>query len=129
MPTFEPLSYRIIGASYRAHNALGPGHLENVYRNTLSILLKREHLAVRIEDRLVVHFEGLAVGHCEADLIVEDQIIVETKAKDGILPGDEARLGAYLRCSWYGLGVVVNFGPVRVEVRRVVNSQGWRKSG
>jgi len=127
MPSFEPLSYRILGAAFRTHNALGPGHLENVYQNALAILLQREGMNVRSEVRLVVHFEGRPVGHCEADLIVDDQIVVETKAKDAILPAHEARLGAYLRCSGYQVGVVLNFGPVRVDIRRVDRTREEKK--
>lgn len=129
MHTFEPLSFRIIGAAFKVHNALGPGHLEHVYRNALAIVLRREGLEVRIESRLVVHFDSIPVGHCEADLIVENKIVVETKAILSLLPGHEKRLGAYLRCSGFELGLLLNFGPVRVDVRRVMETREERKSG
>ncbi|KAF0244935.1 MAG: hypothetical protein FD180_2085 [Planctomycetota bacterium] len=129
MNSFEPLSFRIIGAAYRVHNILGPGHLEHVYRNALAILLRQEGLKVEIESRLVVHFVGVVVGHCEADLLVEDQIVVETKAILAILPGHEVRLGAYLRSSGHEVGLLLNFGPVRVDVRRVVETREQSQSG
>lgn len=129
MHSLPSLSFRIIGAAFSAYKALGPGHLENVYRNAVAILLQREGLNVRMEVRLLVQFEGISVGHCEADLIVEDTLVVETKVKDAILPGHEARLGAYLRCSGYELGLVLNFGPKRVDVRRVVETRNNRRSG
>ncbi|MCC6740635.1 MAG: GxxExxY protein [Planctomycetia bacterium] len=125
----EHLTSRIIGAAFRAHNTLGPGHLEHVYRNALALLLQEEGLHCRVEAELPVHFQGVKVGLCEADLVVESVVVVETKAREGILPGHEARLGAYLRCSGHELGLLVNFGPVRVEVKRVVETRVGKRTG
>ncbi|MCC6738409.1 MAG: GxxExxY protein [Planctomycetia bacterium] len=119
MLSHQDLTSRIIAGAFRVHNSLGPGHLEHVYQHALAHVLRREALDVRTEAALPVFFEGVRVGTCESDLIVNDLIVVETKAKDAILPGHEARLRAYLRASGYETGLVLNFGPARVDVRRV----------
>jgi GxxExxY protein len=129
MLAFEELTSRIIGAAFRVHNTLGPGHLEHVYRNALALVLRREGLHVQVEAVLDVHFDDVKVGWCEADLIVERIVVVETKAREGILPGHEARLGAYLRSSGHELGLLLNFGPVRVDVKRVVETRVGRRTG
>ena len=129
MIDFEPLSARIIGASFRVHNSLGPGHLESVYRNALAIELRKEGLKVLIEDRIVVHYEKTPVGHCQADLLVEHQIVVECKAKICIMPGHEMRLAAYLNCSPYEVGLVLNFGATRVEIKRVLRGKEDKHGG
>lgn len=125
----ENLTSAVIGAAFRVHNALGPGHLEHVYRNALALTLRQAGLGLHLEKKLPVHFQGIEVGWCEADLIVEDLVVVETKALEGILPGHEARLGAYLRCSEYQLGLLVNFGPVRVDVKRVIETRRGKRTG
>ncbi|MBI2920077.1 MAG: GxxExxY protein [Planctomycetes bacterium] len=123
------LTSRIIAASFRVHNDLGPGHLEHVYQNALALVLRGEGLHVQVESVIDIHFEGSRVGICEADLIVEDLVVVETKVTESILPGHQFRLKAYLRSSPHETGLVVNFGPVRVEVRRVTITGKRRNSG
>ena len=123
------LTSQIIAASFRVHNALGPGHLEHVYQNALALVLRREGLHVQVESVIPVHFEGTLVGSCLADLIVEDLVVVETKATESILPGHESRLHAYLRSGRHATGLIVNFGPVRVEIRRVTLAAKKRSSG
>ena len=129
MLPFEDLTSRIISAAFRVHNTLGPGHLEHVYRNALALVLKLEGLDVQIEVVLPVHWGNVQVGRCEADLIVEKIVVVETKTGVGILAGHEVRLGAYLRSSGHEIGLLLNFGPVRVEVKRVVETRMGRKTG
>ena len=74
-------------------------------------------------------YEGCDVGICDADLIVDEAVVVETKAKEAILPGHRGQLRAYLRTAGYETGLVVNFGPVRVDVNRVVETPVRRRSG
>lgn len=119
MNPFDPVSPVVIGAAFRVHNALGPGYLEHVYRNGLALELGDAKLEVRIEVPLTVSYKGAAIGHCAADLVVEGILAVETKAQESILPGHMAQLRAYLRCSGIPFGLVVNFGPARVDIKRV----------
>ncbi|MCE9584023.1 MAG: GxxExxY protein [Planctomycetes bacterium] len=119
MLTFESLTSTIIGASFRIHKALGPGYLEHVYRNGLALELTDMGLRAKVEVPLTVLLRGAPVGHCSADLVVEGVVAVETKAQEAILPGHLAQLRAYLRCSGLPAGLVMNFGPSRVDVRRV----------
>ena len=124
--TFEHLTSRIIGAAFRIHNALGPGYLEHVYRNALALELEKEGFGVRIEVPIQVQYQGTVVSNCFADLIVERLVVVETKAKDALLPGHLSQLRAYLRSSGIEAGLALNFGPAKVDVKRA----DWsRKAG
>lgn len=125
----ESLTSRIIGAAFRVHNALGAGFLESVYRNAMVVELRSEGLTVQPEATLTVHYRGQPIGTCFADLLVENLVVVELKAKEGIRPGHEMQCLAYLRTSGHETGLVLNFGPVRVDVKRMINSRGVRKSG
>ena len=118
MLTFEPLTARIIGAAFRVHNTLGPGYLEHIYRDALALELSGEGLHVRVEAPITVHYNGVALGTCAADLIVERTVVAELKAQEAILPGHMAQLRAYLRSSGHPAGIVINFGPVKVEMKR-----------
>lgn len=126
---FQSLSHRIIGSAFQVHNTLGPGYTEHVYRNALAQLLSDAGLSVRIEVPLTVEFQGRAVGLCLADLIVDDILAVETKAQECILPGHQMQLRAYLRCSGIPAGLVVNFGPARVDVKRVAAGKIEKTAG
>ena len=129
MLPFERLTSRIIAASFRVHNSIGAGYLEHVYRNSLALEIAKEGLRCRTEVALRVKYGGINVGTCFADLIVEDTVVVETKAQEAILPGHLAQLRACLRCSGHEAGLVINFGPVRVNLRREDETPAARKSG
>ena len=129
MLNHELLTSRIIGAAFRVHNVLGPGHLEHVYRNALALELAKAGLAVRVEGRIEVEYDGTLVGNCFADLVVEETVVVETKAKEAILPGHLAQTRAYLRASGLETGVVLNFGPMKVDVKRADLTRMEKKTG
>ena len=71
---------KIIGCFYRAGNQMGHGFLESVYHNVMFHELSKAGLKVRSKVRLPVRYEGLIVGDFEADLIVEECVILEIKA-------------------------------------------------
>ncbi|MBI2920811.1 MAG: GxxExxY protein [Planctomycetes bacterium] len=129
MFSFQDITSDIIRSAFRIHNSLGPGYLEHVYRNALALELKKLGRTVRIEVRLTVEHDGTPVGICKADLIVEEVVAVETKAQEALLPGHVTQLRAYLRSSPWETGLVLNFGPVRVEVKRVEETKLGRRSG
>lgn len=120
----KELTARIIGASFRVRRALGPGFLEHVYRNALQLELGDGGLRSRKEVGLPVMHNGRLVGECFADLVVEELVVVETKAVEAIRPGHLFQLHAYLRCSGLETGLVLNFGPTRVDVKRVAATRG-----
>jgi GxxExxY protein len=126
MLSFEPLTKLIIGAAFRVHNALGSGYREHVYQNALAVELAKHRLKVELEAPLPVLYDGVDVGTCKADLVVEEVFAVEAKAQDALLDGHAAQLRAYLRCSGLESGLVLNFGPEKVGIRRV---EDGRKSG
>lgn len=129
MPDFDPLSRLIIGAAFRVHNTLGPGYLEHVCRNALALELRKMGHRVLVDAPLRVDYQGNDVGICDADLIVDETVVVETKAKEAILPGHRVQPRAYLRTAGYEIGLVINFGPVRVDVNRAVETRVRRRSG
>jgi GxxExxY protein len=118
------LSERVLGCAIEVHRELGPGLLENVYRQCLARELQSAGLAVRQEVAIPVQYKTL-LFECgfRADLVVEDLVLLELKAVDQLLPVHEAQVLSYLRFSGLHLGLLLNFHarPLRNGIRRLVN--------
>ena len=118
------ISYLIIQSAIQVHRELGPGLLESVYRACLLYELRQQSLAVIAEQLLPIHYRGVVIeGAYRLDLLVEDQVIVEVKAIERVLPVHSAQLLSYLRLLNKPLGLLINFHvPVLIAgVDRVMN--------
>lgn len=109
----------IIGAFYYVFNRLGSGFLESVYHTALGNALARSGRLVEREAPLSVDFEGQVVGEFRADLIVDQQVLVEVEAVEHIIAAHEAQVINHVRASGLPVGLLLNFGP-RPSYRRVV---------
>ena len=116
------LSEKVIGAAFKVSNTLGSGFLEKVYENALAIELKKAGLKIEQQRPIKVYYDGSLVGEYFADLLVEDQIIVELKASKDIEDIHLAQCLNYLKATGLKLGLIVNFGKPRVEIRRVAHN-------
>lgn len=113
------LSQRIIAAAHNVHNELGQGFLEKVYKNALVIELQEAGIKCAIEVPMSVRYHGHVVGDYVADMIVEDKIIIETKAVSELNPVHEVQLVNYLKATDIQVGLLINFGR-SVQVKRRV---------
>ena len=109
----------ILRAFFSVYNELGYGFLEIVYRNALVVALAELGLATRTEVPFVVTFRNSIVGEYRADLLVEDKVVVETKAIQHILAIHEAQLLNYLRATGMRVGLILNFGR-HAQFRRMI---------
>lgn len=117
----DPLTERIIAAAYDVHNTLSPGFIEKIYGNALKVALAKRQLSFETEKEYRVDFENNAIGKFRADFIIEDQIILELKAVNGRLPKIfEYQMVSYLKASRLPVGLIINFGNVRCDVRRII---------
>lgn len=119
----DTLTERIIGAAMEVHRELGPGLLESTYRKCLQHELALRGIGFRAEVPLPLVYKSLPIeGGYRVDLLVEERVIVEIKACEGILPVHEAQLLTYLKLSGKDTGLLLNFHvPVlRQGIRRMV---------
>jgi GxxExxY protein len=116
----QELSEKIIAAAYRAHNELGHGFMERVYKNALAIELGEAGLRCSCEVPLKVLYHGKVVGEYCADMVVEDKIVVEAKALSRLDSIHEVQLVNYLKATGLNVGLLINFGR-SVEVKRRVS--------
>ena len=119
----DPLTAQIIAACYHVHNELGPGFIERIYSNALKIALKKIGLNFHVEKEFEVSFDKEKIGKFIVDFVVEDKVIVELKALDGKLPKIfESQVISYLKASGLNVGLLINFGSRRCEIRRLMLS-------
>ena len=110
--------------SFALHRFLRHGHLEKVYENGLANRLRKHGLAIAQQQRLAVMDEdGTVLGDFSADLIVEDQHIVELKACRTLADEHVAQLLGYLRATRMEHGLLINFGAPKLQIRKFVLSE------
>ena len=110
----------IIGAAFEVYNQLGYGFLERVYQRALQVELLRRGASAEIEKRIQVQYKGVVVGDYDADLIVAECVAVEIKVSPQYDKRDEAQLLNELKATGLKVGVLLNFGRTKVELKRLV---------
>jgi len=119
---FEELTEKVIGCAYAVHNKMGFGFLESVYEKCLAIELQKAGLACQVQQPLNVYYDDALVGQFLADIVVEDRLILELKSSRSIARKHEVQLVNYLVATGMDVGLVINFGADKVEVKRKVRS-------
>jgi GxxExxY protein len=114
----EELTHQIIGAAYKVFNQLGFGFLESVYKKAMIIELSKENLKVEEEKSLKVYYDNQVVGDFYIDLFVENTVVVELKSVQNVVKDHEVQLVNYLNAIKQNIGLLINFGPSGVEVKR-----------
>ncbi len=118
---YSDLTDKIIKEVYYVFNKLGSGFLEKVYENALMHRLNKVCLKVESQKPIQVKMDGILVGEFFADIIVEDKIIIELKAKSALSKIDEVQLVNYLKATNMEVGLLINFGE-KIEIHRKVNT-------
>ncbi|MDC0584530.1 GxxExxY protein [Bacteroidales bacterium] len=113
----DSMTHEIIGLAYKVHNTLGSGFLEKVYENALIVELHNSGYEAKKQQPITVYYEGNIVGEYFADIIVDDELIIELKAVQRIAKIHEVQLVNYLQATKTDIGLLINFGE-KVEVRR-----------
>ena len=115
--TLEELTHAVIGTAMAVYNRLGPGFLEEVYQNALLLELAKQGLPVEKEVSLDVHYDGVCIGHYQADVIVDRRLILELKAVSALHPRHEAQLVNYLAATGIDDGLLLNFGAPSLQFK------------
>jgi GxxExxY protein len=119
----EDLTHRIIGLAMRVHKKLGPGLLESVYHRCLCHELSREGIPYKQQVAFPIRYDNIELesGYV-ADIIVNEEVILELKSVERVSPPHEAQLLTYLRLSSCRVGLLINFNTVSLTdgIRRRV---------
>ena len=109
--------------AYAVHVYHGHGHLEKVYENALTHRLRKQSFKVYQQYPLNVFDEdGTIIGEYFADLLVEDQLVVELKAAQTLANEHYAQILGYLKSSRIEHGLLINFGSYQFEIKKFVLS-------
>jgi GxxExxY protein len=123
----EHLTQKILNAFYNVYNRLGFGFLEKVYENALICELQRQNIHGSRQVKIDVFDLGIKVGEYYADIIVENKVILEIKADEGLREEHEAQLINYLRATHIEVGLLLNFGG-QAQFKRKVFDNSRKKS-
>ncbi len=122
---YEELTGAIIDAAMKVHSTLGPGLLESTYEACLLFELHRRGLNAARQVELPVVYDGVRIecGY-RLDLLVDDEVIVEVKAVEKVIPVHQAQLLSYLKLSGKKVGLLINFNVVHLKdgIKRMVNT-------
>jgi len=114
------LTYQINGAAFEVSSILGPGFLEKVYENALLLELRKRNLKAVNQVPINVLYKGENVGEYVADILVEDQVVIELKTVDKLEKIHEAQILCYLKATGIKVGLLMNFKKSKVEIKRMV---------
>ena len=118
------LSKKILDSSIEVHRNLGPGLLESVYEICLADELTSRNVKVKRQVNLPITYKRKELSkEFYIDLFVEDEIIVELKTVEHLLPIHDAQLLTYLKLANKKLGLLINFNEVLVKngFKRLLN--------
>jgi GxxExxY protein len=119
----DPITEKVIAACFHVHNELGPGFVEKTYSQALKIAMDKANINYVTEKEYSVMFNGNKVGKFRVDFLVDHQVILEIKAIEGRLPKIfESQVISYLKAASLNVGLLVNFGNRRCEIRRLMVS-------
>ena len=118
------VAQQVVDAAFRVHTTLGPGLLESVHQAALAYELEKRGLGITRQQAIPVVYEAVRIhAGFFADLVVEDQVIVEIKAVETVAPVHKKQLLTYLKLADKRLGLLINFNVALIKhgITRIVN--------
>ncbi len=117
---YEKITEAIIGSAFEVHKILGYGFLEKVYQKALQVELINREFSAELEYPLKVKYKETIVGEYQADLLVNEKVLVELKVAKEYNPKDEPQLLNELKATGIKVGLLINFGKQKVQFKRFV---------
>jgi GxxExxY protein len=118
------LSGQVVDAAITVHKEMGPGLLESVYQLCLVKELKSRNILTQTSVAVALYYKGEELDkEYVIDILVENEIVLELKAIDAILPVHEAQTISYMKLADRRLGLLINFNVqyLKQGIRRFVN--------
>lgn len=125
---YRELTEKVIGVFFEVYNELGHGFLESVYQKSFELALSSKELRVFRKIEVPVWFRGHQVGDFEADILVEECVLLELKAVRSLDSSHQAQLLNYLRATEIEVGILFNFG-IKPEFKRMAFDNARKRNG
>lgn len=109
------LSYKIVGCAIEVHKCLGPGLLESIYHECLRREFYLRNIFYQSQLLVPIEYKGIKLdADYRLDFLVENEMVVELKAMEGILPVHEAQLLTYMKLLQKSKGIIINFNCTHI---------------
>ena len=118
------LARLVLDAAMEVHRTIGPGYMESIYEEALSLELDLRGILFKRQHPISISYKGKMIGEGRLDLLINDKLIIELKAVEQILPVHKAQLISYLKMTGCSLGILINFNAAMLKdgIKRVVLS-------
>ncbi|MBL7737738.1 MAG: GxxExxY protein [Chitinophagaceae bacterium] len=120
---FKEITEKIIGSSMKVHATLGNGFQEVIYQRALEIEMGEADLKFAREFNMPIYYKGRQIGERRVDFFVEEKIMVELKAIIQLERVHLAQAKNYLEAYNMQVGLLINFGSVSLEFKRLENNK------
>lgn len=117
------LTHKIIGCAMKVHNTLGNGFQEVIYQRALAVEMRLQGLAYEREKEMPIFYAGEQIGTRRVDFLVSQCVMVELKALEKIEDIHKTQAINYLEAYNIGDGLLINFGGLSLEFKRVYNKK------
>lgn len=115
------LTEKIINVAFEVHKTLGCGFLEAVYQEAIEIECGLRDASFESQKQLEIKYKGITLRKkYSPDFLVYNKIILEIKAETKLTNIDEAQLHNYLKATGFKVGLLINFGTTKIEIKRIV---------
>jgi GxxExxY protein len=119
----DPLSGQVIAAAIEVHCLLGPGLLESIYQRAMCHELLLRGIPFQGQRPVPVNYKGVNLGDdLRLDVVVAEQLVLELKAVDKLLPVHDSQLITYLKLTGLHVGLLINFNVrlLKEGIKRIV---------
>ncbi len=119
----EEIGKAIVNAAFKVHSELGPGLLEKIYEVCLAHELRKTGYTVERQKEIPIQYDGITFDEgLRLDLLVEDKVIIETKAVDEVNPVWQAQVLSHLKLTGLRLGYLINFNVPLIKngIKRII---------
>ena len=125
---YQDLTYRVRSAIFNVANNLGLGHKELIYQNALTEEFKKQNIPFIREKQVPIFYLGKKIGVYIPDFVIDNKIIVELKALPFLGNSEKKQTWNYLKGSEFKLALLVNFGPQKLEIERIIYDKARQPS-
>ncbi len=116
MEDINQLTYQIIGCAYEVHKTLGPGLLESTYETCLCYESEKAEIKYEKQKELIINYKGVRLDNgYRIDILVENDIIIELKSVEALLPVHTAQIMTYIKLSKKRIGLLINFNVTNLQ--------------
>lgn len=118
---YPELSFKLIGLCYETYNGVGYGYQEKYYHRGFAVLLDRDKIPYKREQKQILRFQGRIIGRYFIDFVVDNTIVIEFKVADQFYNVHINQVLGYLKSANLKLGILVLISQEGVKYKRIVN--------